>query len=60
MSKYLVHAIDDYRAFGFRINNGNRNNQTVIVDSEMSLDSLCPMNRVGYRSGIVFGAILRN
>lgn len=35
----LSHAIDDYRAFGFRIYVLDRNNQTIIVDSEMSLDS---------------------
>ncbi len=41
----LSHAIEDYKAFGFRIFILDRNNQAVIVDSEMPLTSPLPIKQ---------------
>lgn len=41
----LSHAIEDNRAFGFRFFVLDRNNQTVIVDSEMPLTSPLPIKQ---------------
>ncbi|WP_084609644.1 sensor histidine kinase [Sedimenticola selenatireducens] len=43
VSNALLHAIEDYKAFGFRIVVLDRKNQTVIVDSETLLTSPRPI-----------------
>lgn len=39
VTSILSHAIEEYKAFGFRIFVMDRNSQSIIVDSEMPLDS---------------------